>query len=193
MLRAIVDQKRVAKIQKSFKKEMLRHLRKSCWLNFGHKGGNITLKAYHDEDLWFATKRLLSPNCYWNVYGLNPSSSKQNINTVQINVPVKGINRSIGGLFAEDACTKKIYLLHRGKVGGGRKGIGKSEFISWYKGKIVTVDELDGHLSKLLMVTSIRGPHIDQKIAQFVMKVDQFKSGVTKKHIKSVRRQRKVG
>jgi 5-methylcytosine-specific restriction enzyme A len=184
MLRAIVDQKRVAEIQKSFEKAMLRHLRKDCLLNFGHQGGNTTLKVYHDDDLWFATDRHLLPNRYWNVYGLNPNSSKQNINTVQINVPVKGINRLIGGLFAEEICTKKIYLLHRGKVGGGRKRIGKLAFISWYKGKIVTVDELDGRHSKLLMVTSIRDPHINQKIAQFVMKVDQFKSGVTKKHIK---------
>ena len=169
---------------------MLCHLRKNCMLNFGHKGGNFTLKAHHDDKLWFSSKLRLEADCYWNVYGLNPESSRSNDNAVQINVPIKGINRSKAGLFAEDASTKEIYLLHRGKIGGGRKGIGKTAFVSWYKGKIVIVDELDGRSSELFLVTSIRDPDIANKVRKFVSKVADFKSEITEKLKKQSQRKK---
>ena len=175
MLRAITNKRRIASIQDSFKKAMLHNLRKSCMLKFGYKGGNKTLKAHHDDKLWFASKFRSDANFYWNVYGLNPKPRCSNNNTVQINIPVKGINRLIGGLFAENKKAKKVYLMHRGRVGGGRKGIGKTAFVSWYKGRSLNVDERDGRSSKAFLVTSIRDPDIANKIFEFVQKVAHFK------------------
>ncbi len=175
MLRAITNKRRIASIQDSFKKAMLHDLRKSCMLKFGYKGGNKTLKAHHDDKLWFATKFRSDANFYWNVYGLNPKSRCSNDNTVQINIPVKGINRLIGGLFAENKKAKKVYLMHRGRVGGGRKGIGKTAFVSWYKGRARTVYEQDERSSKAFLVTAIHDPHIANKVVRFVQDVSRFK------------------
>jgi hypothetical protein len=125
---------------------------------------------------------------HWNVYGLNPNPNRSNDNAVQINVPYKGVNRSRAGLFAEDVKTKKIYLMHRGKVGGGRKGIGKAAFVEWYNGKTFTVDELDGRSSEAFMVTSINDSKIVDNVTRYVMKVAQFKN----ENAKSERRRRKI-
>src|SRR2546426_6326116 len=48
--------------------------------------------------------------------------------------PKEGINRRCAGLFVRDDDDGAIYFTHSGKVGGGREGVGKSAFLSNYRG-----------------------------------------------------------
>ena len=58
--------------------------------------------------------------------------------TVEVNFALQGTDRSVAGLFALDEKTDNTILLHRGNIGGGRTGIGKTAFMSWYpsEGKV---------------------------------------------------------
>ena len=93
-------------------------------------------------------------------------------------MPVEGINRTISALFAEDPTTHEVFLLHRGKVGGGRSGIGKNAFTAWYNGGVATVDEMDGRTTEAFLLTSLHDPHMPDNVADFVNAVSDFKSGV---------------
>ncbi len=95
---------------------------------------------------------------------------------MEINPPVEGINRRIGGIFAEDD-QKMKYLLHRGKIGGGRAGIGKKEFMKWFKeqgGKTICLDD-GNQRNEVIFITALNDKHLVHKIAFFVKQVDQFK------------------
>ena len=53
---------------------------------------------------------------------------------VEINIPVIPDGR-VGGVFVRQTSTGKIYLMHHGKIGGGRKGIGKTAFLNGFRKK----------------------------------------------------------
>jgi hypothetical protein len=50
----------------------------------------------------------------------------------------------VSGLFAKGAETGSVYLMHGGGVGGGRKAVGKIEFIAWSDSKLVPVIDTQG-------------------------------------------------
>ncbi len=187
MLRAITDIKRVAEIHRTYVEIMRRHLGQSAPLKIGFKGEVRDMTAHHKGELWFTSQPSQNNNRYWDAYGLEPSKTRSNNITVEINVPVEGINRTISALYAEDSDTKEIFLLHRGKVGGGRPGIGKDAFTAWYSGGIAAVDELDGRTTQVFLITSLGDPHMADNVASFVKAVSVFKSTVTSAQQRDVR------
>lgn len=179
MLRAITDFKRVAEIHRNYVEKMRRHLGQSARLKIGFKGEVRDMTAYHNGELWFTSQPSQNGNRYWDAYGLEPTTTRSNNITVEINVPVEDINRAISAFYAEDSDTKEIFLLHRGKVGGGRPGIGKNAFTAWYCGGIASVDEIHGRTTEAFLITSLGDPHMADNVADFVKAVSVFKSTVT--------------
>ena len=90
-----------------------------------------------------------------------------------IDIPFSGINRRIGGAFAVDE-NNRVYLLHRGRIGGGRKGIGKTLFLENYRGEWETVQDGDS-VSKLAMVAALSSRRFPHQIASFVYEVQRIK------------------
>ncbi|WNZ60945.1 hypothetical protein QEG98_34295 [Myxococcus sp. MxC21-1] len=107
-------------------------------IRIGFPSGSMDAETYWmgDRDLWCAFEH--AGNRYWNALGLgNPFEVKTPPPDVEINPPLSGINRRIAGGFAADE-SGRIYLIHRGKVGGGKKGVGKVAFLRWYTGESET-------------------------------------------------------
>src|SRR6185436_17204530 len=44
----------------------------------------------------------------------------------------------------KDSDSGDIFLMHSGKIGGGRPGIGKSAFLAWSKASLIEVSEMNG-------------------------------------------------
>lgn len=64
-------------------------------------------------------------NRYWNCFGIaRPDPEKALQITVEVNPPLEGMDRKVGGAFARDPHAGDIYFVHRGRIGGGQKGIG---------------------------------------------------------------------
>ena len=48
--------------------------------------------------------------------------------TVEVNPPLEGLDRKMGGAVTREASSVRHYLVHRGRIGGGQKGIGAELF-----------------------------------------------------------------
>ncbi len=106
--------------------------------------------------IWVASNKVSSSR-YWNGFGIGKPEKESMIPIVcEINFPLKGINRRIGGAFIKDN-TGAVSVIHRGKIGGGKKGIGKALFIDNYTGEWKTVK--DGEMeSNVALVGAINSP-----------------------------------
>lgn len=147
-------------------------------ISVGYQGASEKLDASWSSKLniWWITEK--SGNRYWNAFGTGEPkwvSSFSHSIICEINPPFQGINRSISGVFAKDPADK-LYLMHRGKIGGGRVGIGKSKFENEFTGSWMTVE--DGSvLSRISLVAAFDSPMFGEQISDFVHQIETIKSG----------------
>ena len=178
MLTAITDPKEIQNTQALLESRLQETLKeKNQSYTIGHQGGNITPeKLFADHKIWFVSNKLENSR-YWNAFGLASNLKTKNSNdiVVEINIPLEGINRRIVGLFAEDTDGNTV-LLHRGKIGGGGKGIGKTQFLKWSYQKTVQVKySNDNSVDEMLLVANLNLPNVAEQIGKFVMAVAEFK------------------
>jgi hypothetical protein len=79
----------------------------------GYRGGSEenTVHWHRGAGVWGVQER--GPNRFWQVFGLrNPEMWRKSSIVVEINPPLSGINRKIGGVFLSDG--KAMFLGHRG-------------------------------------------------------------------------------
>lgn len=183
MLTAIIDPKRIRAAQLLLEARLNETLpqREGRYM-IGHQGGSIEVDALlADHRIWFVnrTEKTAAVPRYWNAFGLADQLNIKGSNhiAVEINIPLRGLARRVAGLFAEDSTTGNTVLLHRGKVGGGREGIGKSAFLEWYRQDTVKVHNGDskGGTDEVLLVADLSSPEIAKQIGTFVMAVSRFK------------------
>jgi hypothetical protein len=128
-----------------------------CWV----AGEGVWLSNYREENRW------------WNGFGtVDPRETQMLTITVEINPPMDGVDRRCAGAFLRDD-RGRLYLTHTGRVGGGRKGIGKREFLSRFKGSIA---EVDGY--EYILVGRLDADDFIRNVAGFVKVVDAFKNEV---------------
>ena len=142
-------------------------------INVGYQGGNEHVEGVYIKrhDLWAACIDF-GANRYWNAFGFgNPFEGPKSI-VVEVNPPVAGIDRRIGGLFVADG--DRVLLCHRGRVGGGRKGIGKAAFFEFWTGETIDVHDGD-RISTVIPVTTLGTDSLCDDIAAFVNVVKEFK------------------
>lgn len=145
-------------------------------INVGYKGESQKLHAHWSSelDIWWIAED--SGNRYWNAFGTGEpkwDTSYSHSITCEINPPYEGIDRRIAGVFAKDP-DDKLHLLHRGKLGGGKPGIGKALFIKEFTGTWEEVE--DGtEFTKLALVASFENPRFAEQIADFVHEVERIK------------------
>lgn len=116
------------------------------------------------------------------LYGLvrKLDANKSNNITVEINIPIQRINRNIAGLFATDE-EGSIFLLHRGKIGGGRKGVGKNAFISSCNQSFTDVRSDKNRVDNALLIGNISEEDFITKLSLFIENVYKFKESIKSK------------
>ncbi len=185
MLKLISDEKEIKSCQVKFGTAMQNGLQHEK-LTIGFQGGKIDNEVYYDHNLWYSSKLLDEPNSkkrYWNAFGLGKRTDGNQIIVVEINPPFSGARKQVAGLFAKDEITGNYFILHRGKIGGGRKGIGKEAFKNWYRGKWVEVfDELKNQ-EEAILIGSLNSKYLSARIREFVKEVASFKQEVTSEKI----------
>jgi len=92
---------------------------------------------------------------------------------------LEGVTKQVAGLFAIDEATGDYFLLHRGKIGGGRKGIGKEAFKNWYRGKWVDVFDENKNKEEVILISPINSPAFTVKVTSFVHEVAKFKQEIS--------------
>lgn len=147
---------------------------------FGHLGKAYDEYVRTNGYLWCFHGLAGDPeaNRYWNPFGIFDPQAPENI-VVGINFPLSGKDRSIAGAFARDETNKELEILHRGKVGGGKEGIGQSKFVEWFSTnhpeRMVETDDVDGNARDLILVGAVRSAGFLNDLTSFVVAVAEFK------------------
>lgn len=177
MLRVVKNRKETKSCQKLMEKTLSDGLSSEDEFKLGFPSGNLDCSVKYDTNIWFAGFEITegSPR-YWNSFGLagDLKEGKSNSIVVEINIPTDGLNRRVSGMFAIDDETESVFLLHRGRIGGGRKGIGKNSFISWYSRPLIEVQNED-EIEKALLIGDISKDDFVKNLAGFVRNVASFK------------------
>lgn len=175
MLKILTDESIIHRSQVHFLKSLRRYAEEKIPVNIGHMGATIKARVSYAPrlDIWFISRKLENGR-FWNAFGSGrpPEGSATPIGC-EINFPLRGIDRRIGGLLAEDQ-TGQIYLLHRGRIGGGKRGIGRHLFRERYRGAWTWLE--DGTTdSPAVVIGRIKSALLPRQVAQFVFKVEQLK------------------
>jgi len=152
----------------------------------GWQGGQANREVHWHPvlNVWVCFDDAAAGNRYWNAFGLgNPRDVSGTLSiVVEINSPLSGINRRVAGAFARDS-DDELYLVHRGKLGGGRKGIGKTAFMATYHGAVFTIAD-GGLTSNAIVLGRLGQPDFQASVASFVSQVDRFKCGPRVPHVR---------
>jgi hypothetical protein len=143
-------------------------------------GGHYTLNWRSHENFWSLLEPLEIENRYWCCFGIGkPAKHGSQSIICEINPPIKGVDRRIAGIVLKDD-SDVLYLAHSGKIGGGRKGIGKQCFLAYWQGEnIEEVTWPDGKTTNAIVIGRLGGKRLPIQIGRFVHEVAQFKKFAT--------------
>jgi hypothetical protein len=178
LLTVLHEKAEIARAQARFVDVMRAGAQRAGMMPIGWQGGQATREVlWHRKlDLWMCFDDFPGRNRYWSAFGTDdPGLVKGNLSIrVEVNSPRSGVNRRIGGAFAQNA-DGDTYVMHRGNIGGGQKGIGKRGFMAVYPGAIVRV--ADGNAtSDVIILGRIEQAEFPASVAAFVHAVHRFKS-----------------
>lgn len=179
MLKVLDDESSIREAQQRFKEELERFVDEKIPVTLGHRGDSFEAEVSWCSKLNIWTYSGVVPESrYWNAFGIGKPAEGKNVSiTCEINFPLRGIDRLIAGAFAVDG-SGSVFVVHRGKIGGGRKGIGKLLFEENYRGE--WIDVKDGEVQNVVaLVSALSSPRFARQVSEFVYEVDRIKSLVS--------------
>lgn len=175
MLKVIADQQAIKKYAGQFNKKFKPFIDATIKVKLGHKGAGFSAKVQWSEELgiWKYSQTVKDIR-YWNAFGIGkPGTSTVLSIASEINFPWDQIDRKTGGAFAEDAWGN-VFVIHRGKIGGGKKGVGKSLFEQNYRGVWSFMEDGDS-ISPAAVIGNLKSGRFALQAAQFVKKIEIMK------------------
>jgi hypothetical protein len=175
MLKVVENERAIRKYQRQFVRAFKALAEETVPVKLGHLGASEKAKIAWSERLgiWFFSRKVGGTR-YWNAFGVGrPEGGSTIAITCEINFPLCGIDRRTGGAFAQNQAGQ-IFVVHRGKLGGGRKGIGKSLFEDRYRGAWEIMDD-GGEETPVAVIGILNSPRFARQIAQFIGKIARIK------------------
>lgn len=175
MLKVVENEPAIKKYQRQFVRTFKPLMEETIPVKLGHPGASEKAKVAWSERLgiWFFSRKVAGSR-YWNAFGVGrPEGGAAIAITCEINFPLCGIDRRTGGAFAQDRAGQ-TFVVHRGKLGGGRKGIGKSLFEDRYRGVWEIMDD-GGEETPVAVIGMLNSPRLDRQVAQFIRKIAWIK------------------
>lgn len=179
MLILLEDRIEMERAERLLRRSLVRSWRRSEMRSVGWRPRKQTLTIHHNGAYYFTfgdpNKRARSPR-YWNSFGKYNPTGTLHI-AVEINVATEPDTRRVAGFFARDASTGVVYLMHDGRIGGGRLGIGKNGYLDFSNAKLVPVLTSSGGIRRAMVVAAVNGRSAAADIGRFVQSVVAFKAG----------------
>ena len=175
MIELITKQQDIKLYHAKFIKQLNSVFKKKIDCQVGYPGGNFvkTVKYSPLLNLWMLTFE--ADNKYWNGFGSGkPAEDGMNPITVEINFPLSGISRKISCAFAIEN-KKKILILHRGRIGGSKRGVGKNLFHNHFRGEYVHVIE-DGEETEFAVVAELNSGFFIHQLVDFINEIRRIKN-----------------
>lgn len=175
MLKTITDEAAIKRCQGRFVRGLRMFASERIPVRLGHPGASERRKVFWSERLgiWFFSRKIADSR-YWNGFGTGrPEAGASVAVACEINFPISGYDRRIGGVFVRDRAGR-LFVVHRGRLGGGRKGIGKSLFDMSYRGAWEVMDD-EGEETPVAIIGTLQSSRFARHIAAFVHKIDRIK------------------
>jgi len=182
MLRVLEAGKEIEQAQTEFAQRFKRLSARPIAATVGFQGGNLAANLYWSEKLhvWYAQDT--AGNRYWNAFGTQEAREGRNHTiTCEINFPLNGADRRIAGAFAREV-SGGIFVLHSGRIGGGKAGVGKALFEANYKGKQVSA-RFGPTECEVFLVGALSSKRLPEQVAHFVHEVQRVKGLMPQSHI----------
>lgn len=180
MLQILTSKQEKANAQARFRKIIVDTLQSRGKHTVGYPGGNAKIELFSDgdADVWFGGNIARNEEIprYWNAFGIFDASRSSQTISVELNIPIDTNTQKVSGFFARDTATKKIYLLHTGRIGGGKTGVGKSAYLYWSKNRLVSAFDLETGKERYGIVIGALDPKtLVGRIRHFIKQVALFK------------------
>jgi len=151
----------------------------------GYKGGGGTYNVFWRpaEQFWSLFETAVTANRYWCCFGTADPRKHLGLGiTCEINPPFEGINRRCAGVFCRHE-NKDVFIAHSMRIGGGRKGIGRSAFMRTIRrrSRIVPIRWPDGLETDVLILGRLNHPTLPKRIGAFVHEVQRFKEAISRR------------
>ena len=175
MLKIVQDEQIIRRCQRQFVKSFRPFADDKIPVSLGHPGASVKARVLWSGRLgiWFLSRKT-EEGRYWNAFGtVQPKRDATIPITCEINFPVRGVDRRMGGALARDLAGR-IFVVHRGKLGGSRKGVGKSLFADHYRGVWEMMEEGDAE-TPVAVIGALQSPRLVRQVTQFIRKVDRIK------------------
>lgn len=182
MFSLIEGKEEIAKAQSKLEATIRRNFKTQAIKNIGSRGGTISdAKVFTDSEHWYWASDyddsdIPNPRRL-NLFGLFSEDTDLEI-SVQINTAYQGRNDNVAGFFARDNNTGSIYLMHSGRVGGGKTGVGKTSFLAWSNHRVINVVDSSGDIREGLLVMPIEGVAASRSVVRYIDTIVNFKRAV---------------
>lgn len=171
----LTEKTEIENAQEDLIRRLLMHCTIPISVKLGHKGETIecTINWSPGLGLWFHS-RPIQGSRYWNAFGYSENTPL--VNSLlpiicEINPPIEGLNKRTQGAFFRDN-DEKLILVHRGKIGGGKPGIGRKLFFDNYNGIISIIDK-----DRLAIIGELSSHNFVEQVTKFVHEVNRIKKG----------------
>lgn len=174
MITIVTDRHEIRKLHQQFHKQLDKYLTDQidCWVGYPSGSFEDNVKYYSELDIWISKAE--HHNKFWNGFGVGrPLAGKNNSLNGEINFPYEGNYRKVAGAFAVEE-NGNILVLHRGKIGGGKPGIGKSYFTDNYRGDFITAIDGDRE-TNFCLVGELNSLHFPIQISNFIHEIYRVK------------------
>lgn len=145
----------------------------------GFQGGNKieSLYSHGEGQLWcvLTTVDDVPIPRTWNAFGIYQAKRRMQSITVEINIPTENNSAQVAGFFAKDLSTDRVCLMHNGRIGGGKLGIGQKAFLSQSLVALKEVSVANGTSRLGIAIGFVDDPDLANKISRFVKIVQDFK------------------
>lgn len=175
MITIITDEKQIRVLHNKFHKRLNDFLTENIDCVVGYPGGSFegTVQYSSKLNIWIAQYN--EHNRFWNGFGMGrPQEKRNNSITGEINFPFSGINRQIAGAFAEDT-NGNILVLHRGRIGGSKIGIGKKYFIDNFRGEKITALD-DDRQTEFCFIGDLDSQNFPRQVENFIKEIKRVKN-----------------
>ncbi len=150
----------------------------------GWPGGHARLDIFwHPTEAVWGTFQRTPPGatnrktpCFWICFGTQSPEKVASLDiAVETNPPHQGVDARLGGAFAIDDAGH-VYLLHSGRVGGGKRGVSPARFLE-------TCTDLNTAFvpernSTMIVISRISAPDLTGAIGRYVHRVAEFKEAI---------------
>ena len=144
----------------------------------GYKGGFVDSDVtWHGSvGMWSLLDSEQADRRFWCCFGVDDPRKATSVDiAVEINPRHHGTDLLVAGAFAKDA-RGAVHLCHNGKIGGGRKGVGKSAFFRHFSDPGGLKKMLyQGKHADVVDLSPVTSPELPRRLAWFAREVARIK------------------